>query len=561
MIKTTLLKNFLDTARYSDGEIVGNHDGGGLRLPIDFYDSMSPFVEVKFKGGDTITVGNNSLPNGNNTAVIKSFQYSAKPARHGCTVEVEIHDIEGGNFALWFERINKSFKNQMRDYAMQCRFGWVGISCGEETSTVPQSRKCDFKAWRSSTRELISQKIYFLPKILHANYEQGKIKFKIEGIDLIQNIAGIEVSKTYGTKGNEITLKCAIIDLMKDAGIPIVEWKKKLPNGNDIDVGFFGTGASRKKDGRFCAKEGNEGIRKIHHSMNRDPLITALEWMKAVKSPDGKAFIAGWNPCSPVPHLIFWEDDTPKCECKYEKGKSLGTYLVNGGRASPVIQFTPKTKWAFAGEGSKGGIAGTVHTAQNPSAQPEGEPFEAPPKGGKKTPRDSTKCQKFPGFQGGQKDVAVGYNQSINEETNGNPTAMISLYEAQQRANKAFYPIEAQLKIQGDPSFVSPIMMMARFIGIIVVNPIHYRGDAHAGNTGVVPNRDPRGKGCGEWLISAPPVNPVFSNKGWMIRGVTHQIKEGKFNTTLDVFLPSPGFELDANIPIGCEHSGGSGII
>tara|TARA_Y100000034_G_scaffold74747_1_gene89834 strand:- start:1024 stop:2670 length:1647 start_codon:yes stop_codon:yes gene_type:complete len=530
-------------AQYKDKQFVLPAEPPGIRYPIDFYDSMAPFVEITFRGkSNLLTVGNNSNPSSNNTSIIKSFQYSAKTTRQGCTVEVEIHDIEGGNFALWFERINKKFGDQTpsRDYTMECRFGWVGHSCEGEKSEYlrTQARKCDCKYAASDPQRLVSEKLFFLPKILHASYEGGKIKFKIEGIDLIQNISETQESKTY----DKMTLKCAVIQLMKEHKITKVEWKKKQKDGNCVEVGFMqgAAGATTPSTaGRRCSNlDAGEGMVQAYPTLGNDALKSALEWHKGVVSkPDKKAFIPGWNPCSREPHLIFWEDDTPKCDCKYEPGKSLGTFLVNAGKCSPVIQFNPKTKWAFSGEGStKGGQTGSVTTTQPVSG-------EDGPEGQNKT--KDNRCEKFEGAKGNQKDDGVTSGQTTNVNNEGQPEQIMSAQAAQDRANKAFYPIEAQLRIQGDPSFVSPILMINRFLGIVVVNPMHYL--SKQGDT----------EGCGDWLVTSPPINQVYSNKGWIIQGVTHQIKEGQFNTLIDVKLPSPGFELDAGIPYGCEGSGG----
>jgi hypothetical protein len=79
-------------------------------------------------------------------------------------------------------------------------------------------------------------------------------------------------------------------------------------------------------------------------------------------------------------------------------------------------------------------------------------------------------------------------------------------------------PMEAELKIHGDTSFVHQSRWADAVVSIIVINPfqIFSGGSYH------------------EWL-AGPMCNPIFSDKEWMIKGVNHQISDGAYTTTLKV--------------------------
>jgi len=63
-------------------------------------------------------------------------------------------------------------------------------------------------------------------------------------------------------------------------------------------------------------------------------------------------------------------------------------------------------------------------------------------------------------------------------------------------------------------------------------------------------------RNCGEWLAE-PIINPIYSNKMWVVTGVSQQIKEGSFQTLFDCHLMTPGVEINSDRDIGCNGSGG----
>ena len=95
---------------------------------------------------------------------------------------------------------------------------------------------------------------------------------------------------------------------------------------------------------------------------------------------------------------------------------------------------------------------------------------------------------------------------------------------ANERANKNYESVEAEMRIQGNPALDNIYDLITKTVSIIVINPFHL---ANGGN-GI------------DWLIPAP-CNDILSNKNWRVKGVSHEVREGTYTTTLKLFLVSPG--------------------
>jgi hypothetical protein len=96
--------------------------------------------------------------------------------------------------------------------------------------------------------------------------------------------------------------------------------------------------------------------------------------------------------------------------------------------------------------------------------------------------------------------------------------------------------VEAELLIQGNPYLDDPLALCAGAeCSIIVINPFMFKKQS---------------AGCSEW-IADPPMNAFLSNKHWLIQGVSHEIKEGSFTTTLKVWLASPGVDINYDASLG----------
>jgi len=133
-------------------------------------------------------------------------------------------------------------------------------------------------------------------------------------------------------------------------------------------------------------------------------------------------------------------------------------------------------------------------------------------------------------------------NQAINAYGEKSAKAIAEAEAAQSRANAIYdlpMPIEAEMKILGNPhrEFIDPQFIFQRTCSVIFINPFSLDKSASADL-------------CGDWLAD-PPVNQLLTNKDWFVQGITHTIRDGKYTTTLKLFLPAPGVDMRLNTNMG----------
>jgi hypothetical protein len=246
-----------------------------------------------------------------------------------------------------------------------------------------------------------------------------------------------------------------------------------------------------------------------------------MEWLHTTITDRERGIVLGvYNGAPGKPVVIFWESPLPDCNGKFpfQQGP-IGYYIVNGGKCSPVISFKPNIKWHSA-DMQKGG------TSSNMSAYME----EA-----------SDQCD----LSGEGTPSGNHVPKWAEEWFHGSAAAeMTRAYAANQRANvSGFQAIEAELVCQGDPRMDDLMFVMARRLGLVVINPFALMGNPDAKG----PFAD-----CGFFgHLSGKPVNDFFTHDAWMIQGVDHQIKEGSFTTCYKIFAPIPGKTIDRNAPFG----------
>ena len=227
--------------------------------------------------------------------------------------------------------------------------------------------------------------------------------------------------------------------------------------------------------------------------------------------------------------------DLVRCESK-EKCKSVycidvaefHNFITNSGvvhNCSPVLSFNPQVKWTFVANAGSGGTAGGGFTGGtdvlegNPGVEPAGTQSQTTP----------------PAWL----NNSVAPDNILRQHSDA-----FAAHEQANRSLETRQPIEAELKVQGDPALVNPIFLRGAWISIVVINPFHIKNN-FLGNLE-----------CGDWLAQ-PVCNRIFSNKKWMIKEVNHQIKEGSYVTILKVFLAAPNTgETPANAPAGNNSSG-----
>ncbi len=483
---------------------IGQHRNGDIRKPIDG-ENLAPFVIAKFTGANTtITVGNKSAPDLGNNVIIKSMEYGSED---GNKVTIELHDQEGQAFETFIGELAKCISQD--NSSLEVEFGWINSACGGGGGIVEKS-----------------DKLRFIPRTGETSFAQGKIRVRIIGTDVAQDIEQTRGNLIFGNDKDTngmIPLKQAIEQMFADPRIPPV-----------ADVKFVR---------RDCASGAETEIEKFVTDKNEEPLcvwrmngesklLAAYEWIRPFKTDAGKGVTAFSEPkiSGNRPLIKFFEDPSPLPDESNCVGGGLGTYIVNGGNCSSVIEFSPTIEWTWGHLGKSGGFIGTgsAETGQRQGME-EGRIIQAPsPEGvGVETsaPNDSyATCTYGPREAVKKSQEAESHHQKANNSKAGIP-----------------FPIEAELRVQGDPKFVSPAQLIGRKIGIVAINPFHLFG----------------GDACGDWL-ALPGCNTIFSNNSWQVMGVNHMIKEGSYVTTFKVRLDVPGSTVSPDAPLG--GFGASGI-
>jgi len=224
---------------------------------------------------------------------------------------------------------------------------------------------------------------------------------------------------------------------------------------------------------------------------------------------------------------IFYDTfDLVRCE-KLEKATKLvycidvddhHNFITHSGvvhNCSPVLSFNPVVRWHFLLGLKAGGVSLPISGKQR--KQTEG--------------LAGTGCN----VQGGRSALSQPNPSQAVVGTMDQPEQQVAVARVLHTAgNLMVHAIEAELRVQGDPSawLCSPISGFGKCVGIIFINPFFLKEDAIEGN-------------CPAFKQTTANVcNNFLTNKGWFIKGVEHQVKEGSYITTIKLALPAPGAEL-----------------
>ena len=482
-------------------------------------ENMAPWVKVSFSdgGGSTLTVGNESAPDYSHkhSAAIKAFEYGNSDG-HQC--KIEIIDEQGGAFDKFFEKTVKCMSEVSSAYSMVVQFGWVGSKCfGYNSGSVDVMPKDKWK-------------LKFCIIDVEVTFGEGKIKFNIKGTDTMQPVFMGRMTKTYGASGDPKPLKDAIIEMFDDEEprIQAKFWRRRMDGGPPDDWEF---------------KEPAEGEWKCD---NQNKLSAATSWIQNYVTDQDKGITASWlnvgdGNTEAEPTVIFWEDYTPECNEQPKCGtRSIGTFLVNGGRCSNVLSFSPKINFVAAfSQFSVGGQAGG--------------PLKS---GGEKKENKRPGCSDpFQTEETGMSESDPIDGNKVNNEGPDNATSEAS--KAKQANAKAgslregMKAIEAELRIHGNPNreYIDIKWMVGRTATIVVINPFSLSADPFS-------SEKEQQNGCPSEWIADPVCNEILSNKNWFIKGVHHSIKEGSYTTTLQLVLPVPGIDIEEGANLGADDRG-----
>jgi hypothetical protein len=544
--------------------------------------SPTPFVKLRFEGELTpegtpatpeywdyteITTGNISQPGNPELckAAIKSFQYGWGAVESGNTCKIIITDEVGSSLKAWFERI---FKNPSIDqitkpqgvYKMRVQWGWIisGESgdCPSDMTLVGEPF-CVGPSFYGTTiipapslpnnstapnRLICSPVVWFLPDELKVNYNGNKITFEITGIDLLKRSAEQPSALSFGTEGNKVHFKDAVKSLANTSLPPFdVVFKQIDENGNVADMQFFvpaGVAAG-------SPDLGTKGPLGVWNANEMSPLQTIRQWINsnAVRAKSyfidgqGVGIAVNFDPVNR--QAILWADAHPACQRTIDSSTRLKAIYINTGKCSPVLNFTPSTRYNFLSAAAAGGSSSPVYGRQSKMSDQQ----------------QLTQCKLV---SRGRRAQSVASNSAMTGMGGANAQQQVQIAVAENwRATYLQYSIEAELRVQGDPSdfLCGPLAGYGRTIAIILNSPFYLE--------------DLEGWDCPVWKQTpTSSCSLPFTSNAWFINGVDHQIMDGKYVTTYKVILFPVASDLNAgtlsgnnpitlggtNIPIGSNE-------
>lgn len=488
----------------------------GLRKPINEA-MLMPWVEISIIGeGKKISVGNFTARK--SLASVQSFQFGVS---NGNGITVEIIDEEGGSFSTFLSKITTgNLESGASRYLLQFQFGWATTSCvpGRD-STFGEAICCPVnglqvnRSYRSCIHTMTVRSI-------GANINSGMFHFTITATDMTTDMFTTRSFDVRGRENSPMPLTQAIRELFRQFNVD-VEFRRLVGPCNWEPMRFNVNGDSGCLPGVDVALLGPCGTWR---SVGRNPIQAAREWLNGCLTDRRRGIVSFWDlrPNQPRPTLVFMEATIPRCNEVQQGQYHLGTYLVNGSNCSPVISFTPEIKYLnpLSGVVGSGGVGGTAGNALMSSSFRE------------QGPEPCLRGNTASTFQGFQNPVYANDNWFSLYGNQG--LHILSAAKLENLRSNLINPgITAELKVQGDPSFDTPVLLQGHYIGIIYLNPFR------AVSTG---------NGC-DYLSTG--CQRELSNTNWMVRKVFHEIREGSFVTTMSLILAAPGSEINRDAPLG----------
>jgi len=500
---------------------IKNYAGGPLQENIPYIrdekaESFAPVIEATILGPDSdknpssnpkyITVGNESYPYNPHKAVIKSIEFGVQDGLEG---KLEIVDEEGGSFSVFLDSTLKCGKGDA---------SIVGVGARVRYRTGWAYRKCD-----GSGSVEYSDAVESIIQGIESSVSNGVIKYSI-AISTAHTVVQMNRHDfIFGEEvgGKEMTIEQAIQQL---ASIPPT-----------IQVRY--ARYDKKGELKFLPKhKWVEGDKKAAwRSDSQNKYSTIMKWLEPFRIDDGpipKGVVLTHDPKFPDILLVL-EDPQAHCFEKVEIGSSnlfLGTYIVNGGKCSNVLEFNPIVNFVNALFNFSSG--GSTDASSSKSNLKEDD----------KVNRISCKSKDLKDIGTQSTVTATGESQYIYGNRAGEESNISS--ETHIRANMTIVtgtnPITAELRIVGTIDSKFYRLIQGDYCSIVVINPNHIEKKSNE---------------CGDFLKRAS-CNPSFSNKQWLVQGINHAIREGSFVTTLKVQLPTPGSQLSSSNTLGANSSG-----
>lgn len=467
-------------------------------------ESFAPYVWAQIgDGSNFITVGNDSYPSNPNKAAIKSIEFGFIDANEG---KMEIIDEEGGNLSVFLDSVQKCGDRFNSNVYLKIRVGWVLSLC--DGAIAPANPSPEIRA-------LILK--------ISSNLSNGIIKFTVHFATAHPVVQNRRQDQTFGQEvgGKAMPLEDAISQLAQ------------IPPAINVRYCYWDSDGELKDDEFKWKDHPKKGPKAAWQGDSQNKYATIAKWLEGYVVDDGvssKGVTLIHDPKNPW-DLVVLRDSQPKCGEKLNSKLNLGTFIVNGGKCSSVLEFSPSYDFVSAsGYFASGG-------STNPSSS----------KSVKKEDARNETCQRQ------NKDGGTQTQVTINNPSNytDGKQASDNVNKAQEDHAKANRLVEisgvtinADLRIVGSVHPKLYQIVTGQRCSIVVINPNFISG-------GVA------GESCGDFLKRAD-CHPFYSNKEWIIMGVNHTIQEGSFVTTLKVMLPSPAVELGAGNNLGANDSGGA---
>lgn len=465
-------------------------------------ENVAPFIWAEIgSGGQVITVGNESYPADPHKAVIKSIEFGFINTNQG---KMEIVDEEGGKLSIFLDNAAKCATNIGKGSRIRFRIGWVYTKCdgGNGVASSP----------------IIETFILGI----QSNLSNGLIKFIITFDSNAPLTQQIRHDETFGQEksGQKQHLEDAVVQLFnKDPPVR-------------VRFGYFNESGELIFESLDWIDHGKKGPKSIWHTDSQNRYSVVAKWVEGYrvnKGQNGKGIILINNPQLPD-ELVFLVDPTLSCNEKKEATRTLGTFIVNGGKCSSVVEFSPTFDFVSSiGHFNTGGSSqGGISTKQS-----------------KKEDEKRITCNEQGDKVGTQSQVSPNQSTFSSDGLNA-PDNTNKASEAHAKANKVVdvqgAPISGELRIVGNvfPSFYDFRGIAGTVVSIVVINPNHISSN---------------GNGCGDFLKKAD-CHPFFSNKSWQVNGISHSIQEGSFITTLKVTLMLPGVDLSSGNTLGASSTG-----
>jgi hypothetical protein len=481
------------------------------------------------------------MPSDGNTAVIKSFEYGHTD---GFSLRVTMEDQKGGSLEAVAEHLTSIWHETNSDkFICLFQFGWARSGC---STPLPHLRSDCYVSYSIN---------------MEASYSQGKVFIEMTAADMMHIAQEGSSEDHLGSEDQPIHLVDAIRQLLTSGTneyprIGKVSFLKKSDGDTPLPVGFesfdpcdlgrlkseFGIENPTLED---CKMLGPKGYWRAE---GEDKLSIVRRWLGDYRTENKKGWIPSWDETASADdktsgkHLIFWEDFVPNCltvDASWWRSSCLGTFIVNAGRDSPVIEFNPRIKWAFDyGVNVQGG------TANNELSPFKGDGTGIPGKNTKSPGRFECAPLMRKVERGKGPPHTIAADQNVIDKNGAGATEQVSkAVDANEKANMRLMAsnIEASMVLVGDPTLVDMARVMSgKTVSIHMINPFFIRG------------KDFRDY---EWLAS-PPENYVIRNSAWIVKGCNHKIESGSYTTTLNLALAVPGMDGAPGENLGLSSDG-----